>query len=108
MATTEISGIRCLLCNDLIWSKHRHDFRYCSCGYCFVDGGREYLRFGWGMPYPHEGTDQEKLLAKLATEKIGKPSTVRLHIDLEADRLKDWITALLRVKLTAHLERKLK
>jgi hypothetical protein len=43
-----IQGIECPLCKQKIWSRHRHDMRYCQCGYCFVDGGRDYLRFGYG------------------------------------------------------------
>lgn len=35
---------KCRLCGDIIESKHRHDFRGCSCGAIFVDGGREYLK----------------------------------------------------------------
>ena len=36
--------VKCLKCNDIIESKHRHDFVWCSCGSCAVDGGDEYLR----------------------------------------------------------------
>lgn len=38
--------IKCLLCGDIIESTHRHDFKYCSCGSCLVDGGLEYIRYG--------------------------------------------------------------
>lgn len=44
----KVQGIRCPRCLDDIWSRHGHDFRYCGCGYCFVDGGRNYLRYGHG------------------------------------------------------------
>jgi hypothetical protein len=37
---------RCLKCNDIIESKHRHDFVMCSCESIFVDGGTSYLRRG--------------------------------------------------------------
>lgn len=37
---------KCLLCNDIIESKHRHDFVSCSCGNIFIDGGLEYSRGG--------------------------------------------------------------
>jgi hypothetical protein len=37
---------QCKLCNDVIESKSGHDFKYCSCGEIFVDGGNEYLRRG--------------------------------------------------------------
>jgi hypothetical protein len=39
--------IRCKKCNDIIESVHVHDFNYCKCGKVFVDGGREYGRFGF-------------------------------------------------------------
>jgi hypothetical protein len=45
-----VSGIKCPRCWDCIYSASGHDFRYCFCGYCFVDGGRNYLRYGWGGP----------------------------------------------------------
>lgn len=38
--------IRCKLCSDTIESFHVHDFKWCSCQSVFVDGGREYLRWG--------------------------------------------------------------
>lgn len=34
----------CLLCDDIIVSKHRHDFVACHCGSIGVDGGNEYER----------------------------------------------------------------
>lgn len=37
---------KCLLCNQIIESKHRHDFVYCECGNVYVDGGKDYLRRG--------------------------------------------------------------
>ena len=36
--------IKCLKCGDVIESVSRHDFKYCSCGACAVDGGKDYLR----------------------------------------------------------------
>lgn len=38
------NAIRCNLCGDEIESLHCHDFKWCSCGACAVDGGHEYLR----------------------------------------------------------------
>jgi len=38
------NAIQCNICNDVIESKHRHDFKFCSCGSVAVDGGRDYLR----------------------------------------------------------------
>lgn len=41
------NSLKCLLCNDIIESKHRHDFVSCSCGNVFVDGGKDYFRRGY-------------------------------------------------------------
>lgn len=38
------NAIRCKKCGDEIESTSVHDFKWCSCGACAVDGGREYLR----------------------------------------------------------------
>jgi hypothetical protein len=36
--------IKCLKCNDIIESLHRHDFKFCTCGAVAVDGGTSYLK----------------------------------------------------------------
>lgn len=38
------NAAQCKKCNDVIESKHRHDFVTCSCGEISVDGGLSYLR----------------------------------------------------------------
>jgi len=38
------NAVKCLKCGDIIESTHVHDFKACSCGAVFVDGGLEYLR----------------------------------------------------------------
>lgn len=40
------NAARCAKCDDEVESKHRHDFKGCSCGAIFVDGGLSYLRRG--------------------------------------------------------------
>lgn len=48
LMTLQIKVLRnsalCLKCNDKIESRHRHDFKMCSCGEISVDGGREYIK----------------------------------------------------------------
>ena len=40
--------IRCKKCGDIIESFSVHDFKFCSCESCAVDGGHDYLRrCGW-------------------------------------------------------------
>ena len=38
------NAIRCKHCDDIIESTYRHDFKFCSCQRCAVDGGLDYLR----------------------------------------------------------------
>jgi hypothetical protein len=38
------NAIQCTVCDEIIESKHRHDFKWCGCGSCAVDGGTAYLR----------------------------------------------------------------
>lgn len=42
----KIQALKCKKCGDIIFSRSRHDFRYCSCGAIFVDGGFDYFRYG--------------------------------------------------------------
>lgn len=42
----EVNGVKCKECGDIVYSRARHDFRTCSCGKTFVDGGFDYLRYG--------------------------------------------------------------
>ena len=45
-----VHGIQCPICEERLWSKYRHDFHYCECGYCFIYGGQhDYHRYGWGF-----------------------------------------------------------
>ena len=38
------NAIQCKHCGDIIESRNVHDFKYCSCRKCAVDGGHDYLR----------------------------------------------------------------
>lgn len=40
----KINAIKCLKCGDVIYSRANHDFRFCTCGNCAVDGGFDYTR----------------------------------------------------------------
>ena len=39
-----IHGIQCNNCKDIIYSRAVHDFHWCSCEKCAIDGGLEYVR----------------------------------------------------------------
>ena len=38
------NAAKCLLCEDIIESKHVHDFVTCKCGNVSVDGGLDYCK----------------------------------------------------------------
>lgn len=39
-----INAIKCLKCGDIIYSRSHHDFHWCSCKSCAIDGGFNYLK----------------------------------------------------------------
>jgi hypothetical protein len=51
---TRVSTVTCPQCQTEIYSRARHDYHACYCGKTIVDGGFDYLRYGWaaGGPKP--------------------------------------------------------
>jgi len=47
-----VRAVRCKHCKDTIYSRARHDFRFCTCGKVFIDGGFEYIRIGGDIEAP--------------------------------------------------------
>ena len=39
-----VKGIKCKKCGDVIYSRSRHDFHWCSCNSVAIDGGFDYLK----------------------------------------------------------------
>jgi len=39
-----IQALQCKHCLNIIYSRHRHDFRKCDCGAVAVDGGFDYFK----------------------------------------------------------------
>ena len=39
-----VNAIKCLKCGDIIYSRSRHDFHWCSCESCAIDGGFDYFK----------------------------------------------------------------
>lgn len=37
----KVFGIKCKKCGDFIYSRAVHDFHYCSCKSCAIDGGQD-------------------------------------------------------------------
>lgn len=41
----KVHGIKCKKCGDIIYSRARHDMRWCTCGACAIDGGQyDYIK----------------------------------------------------------------
>lgn len=45
-----LNAVQCLSCNEVIISRHRHDFKTCQCGKVSVDGGLDYTRRAFKDP----------------------------------------------------------
>ena len=42
-----VSSITCPKCKSTIFSRARHDFRYCVCGDIAIDGGFDYVKISF-------------------------------------------------------------
>lgn len=48
-----IWGVKCPDCKKRMFSFHVHDYKLCGCpNECMIDGGREYIRYGWAIHKP--------------------------------------------------------
>lgn len=43
MEKKEVIGIKCLICNDEIWSRRVHDVQTCRCHLVSIEGGQRHL-----------------------------------------------------------------
>lgn len=64
------NAIRCKKCGDIIESTYRHDFKFCSCQACAVDGGLDYLR-RCGEPEDYEDLSEYKVVEVTPKYKVG-------------------------------------
>lgn len=62
----KVAAIRCTQCNDIIWSRHTHDYRECNCWSVAIDGGRDYTRI-IGEPEHWQGGEIE-----VDTKELGR------------------------------------
>ena len=61
---TKITAIKCPKCHDIIFSRSRHDFHWCSCGEIAVDGGFDYLKISFKKEMPSQITLEVKATKK--------------------------------------------
>ena len=68
----KIYGIQCPSCKDIIFSRARHDFRFCSCGETAIDGGFDYTKVSFN-------------------EKYSVPKSIELEMSVTREQLyQDW------------------
>jgi len=65
----EVNAITCPRCEDTIYSRAHHDFRSCSCGDTFVDGGFDCISIG--------GKNLGTLVSKKIEVNATKKTTLR-------------------------------
>lgn len=56
-----VNKIKCKKCGDIIESTYRHEFKWCKCKSCAVDGGHDYLR-RCGNPEEWEDLSETKVI----------------------------------------------
>lgn len=49
----KVDVAECYYCHDIIFSRARHDMRFCTCKHTYVDGGLEYFKVGWTGRRPY-------------------------------------------------------
>ncbi len=47
----QVNAIQCPKCKDVVFSRARHDYHHCTCGGISIDGGFDYLRYGWNPEF---------------------------------------------------------
>ena len=68
----KVTGVKCNACGTTIYSRAVHDYHSCPCEKTTVDGGFEYLRFGY-------------------EPDVGSPQVVEIEIDAtKEDCYRDW------------------
>lgn len=40
----KVNAIKCKKCNSIVFSRARHDMRFCPCATVAIDGGRDYCK----------------------------------------------------------------
>lgn len=48
----KINAIQCPSCGDIIYSRSRHDFHWCSCHSVAIDGGFHYMKVSYKNDIP--------------------------------------------------------
>lgn len=55
----KVIAIKCESCGDIIYSRTRHDMRYCSCKSVAIDGGQDYTKISFKTKLPPKSFEIE-------------------------------------------------
>jgi hypothetical protein len=69
----KVSAITCKKCGDTLFSRTRHDMRWCTCGDVAIDGGFDYVRLAFNGAPP----EVFSLEVKQTKEQLGKDWSTR-------------------------------
>lgn len=61
----KINAVFCKDCHNIIYSRHRLDYRKCDCGKCFIDGGFEYTRTSLNDEAVHIQLDSDVVVEQI-------------------------------------------
>jgi len=39
-----MTKVQCMMCGEILESRHVHDYKTCKCGLTMLDGGNDYIR----------------------------------------------------------------
>ncbi len=78
-----VAGVECPVCLEKIWSRHRHDYRHCKCGYSSIDGGRDYVKVGYGLKFDisYDRTMEIYKHIDLFNKAVGAPRSITLLVE---------------------------
>ncbi len=101
-----VNAIKCSICGDVLISRHKHDYKDCSCGSCSIDGGIDYRRLKGYHTDLAVYTDDHHLVIREVFEwgSYGKDGKQDLHFiklkDMTTDHIKNIIrTQTLRTEI---------
>ena len=94
-----ITHLICKKCEDFVFSFYRHDFQFCKCGACGLDGGMDYNRM--------IGNPEDRIVVESDIETvigdIRKKMSWTQNYDKWNERLKTPITRKLNKLKTDHI-----
>lgn len=68
----KVTVIVCSNCKEQVFSRTRHDYRFCSCGSVGIDGGRSYTKISWDTSKLANQPEIKEITIKQTNEQLYK------------------------------------